>query len=751
MTRRTRRVRLAAGVVLALGGATGTACATLTYLSLQPLPGSLDVGASEAQRPQFVDRNGRPLTITYQNNWNLTDLVPLEQMPPLLLCAFVAAEDRRFYQHHGVDWPARLHAIAQNLTAGRAVRGASTITEQAVRLLHPRPRTLWSRWLEGFEAMALERRFPKSAILEFYLNQVPYAHQRRGVAQAARFYFDRDLDTLDVKEQLALAVLVRAPARLDLARGPDRAEHAIRRLSAQLQTEGALTTEEHEQVAAEPLQLARSRFDVDASHFVQFVEVQQPALHRARVTTTLDSVLQSKLQQILDQRIRAFAGRSTSDGAVVVIDHQRNQILAWVNGGGFDRGQAGGQIDAVLIPRQPGSTLKPLLYALALEQGFTAATLIDDSPLAQSVGSGMHSYRNYSGQYYGPLRLREALGNSLNIPAIRTVDAIGRGLFLQRLRELGITSLRQGADYYGDGLALGNGEVSLFELVRAYAVLARGGVSAPIASVLDDARRAEPARRVVSEEASSIISDILSDANARRLEFGRGHLLRFATQTAVKTGTSTDYRDAWAVGYSSRYTAGVWLGNLDLTPMREVSGSVGCALVLRAVFNELNRDDATRPLAMSKRLQSEHICLVSGQKAGPTCPIATEFFAPHTAPTETCQLDHHRQEKPSASHARSDSKSSAGIRFMQPTAGLLLALDPRVPDELESFVFTLEDQIVPAQTEWLVDGEVVSRTGGGIAQYAWLMRRGQHSAQARIWLAQGMDAVETDTVTFVVK
>lgn len=749
MTRGTRQLRLAASIALATGGVAGVACAVATSRSLQPLPGSLDVGASEAQRPQFVDRHGQPLTITYQNSWNLTDRVPIEQLPPLLLRAFVTAEDRRFYQHHGVDWPARLHAALQNLIARRAVRGASTISEQAVRLLHPRPRTIWSRWLEGFEAAELERRFPKSAILEFYLDQVPYAHQRRGVAQAARFYFDRDLDTLDVKEQLALAVLVRAPARLDPVRHPDRAERAIGRLAAQLREDGALTAEEHAHVVTEPLQLARPYFDVDAAHFVQQVEAQHPTPQRGRVVTTLDRTLQRALQQILDERIRAFAGRATDDGAVLVIDHQTNQVLAWVNGGGFDIDRPGSQIDAVLTPRQPGSTLKPLLYALALEHGFTAATLIDDSPLAQSVGAGMHSYRNYSGQYHGPLRLREALGNSLNIPAVRTVDAIGRERFLQRLRELGFGSLEESADHYGDGLALGNGEVSLFELVRAYAVLARGGIAAPIASVLDAAPA--PARRVVSAEASSIISDILSDANARRLEFGRGHLLRFSTQTAVKTGTSTDYRDAWAVGYSSRYTAGVWLGNLDQTPMREVSGSVGCALVLRAVFNELNRGQETRPLALSPRLESAPICLISGHRAGPECPTATEYFAPGSAPAATCQLDHQHGERPAPAPTGAAVGAVSSARFAQPTAGLQLAMDPRIPDARESFVFKLDDQIQPARTEWLVDGEVVSRTGRGVAHYPWPLRRGAHRAQARVWLDQDTKAIATDTIAFVVK
>jgi penicillin-binding protein 1C len=231
-----------------------------------------------------------------------------------------------------------------------------------------------------------------------------------------------------------------------------------------------------------------------------------------------------------------------TNGAVLIVDHLSNEVLAWVNGGNLSEDWPGSRLDGVTTPRQPGSALKPFLYALALEKGWTAATLIDDSPLAMPVGSGLHSYRNYSRVHYGSVRLRVALGNSLNIPAVRTAQFIGPANFLERLTRLGFRSLSQHPDYYGDGLALGNGEVTLLELVQAYASLARQGVFRPLETVLHAPE--ETPRRVFSEEVSTLIANILSDPEARRLEFGHGNLLRFPVQTAVKTGISA----AWDAG-----------------------------------------------------------------------------------------------------------------------------------------------------------------------------------------------------------
>ena len=713
-----------------------------TWQAQLPLPVSLPPDATELRRTQVLDRHGTPLSLTHQNLWNVHDVVALHAIPLLLQQAFLTAEDQRFSTHIGVDWVARLHALGQNLLARRAVRGASTITEQVVRMLHPRPRSVWSRWVEGFEAMRLERRFSKAALLECYLNQIPYARQRRGVAQAAQLYFRRALPTLSPQEMLALAVMVRAPSRLDPLHDPTRLQRPLTQLAARLHQEQRLTDQVYAQVLHQTLQLSQPTLPVHASHFLRYVRQHTPpellAPH-GRIRTTLDAALQQRAQALLEGRLRELRPLGVTDGALLVLAHQRNDVLAWVSAGGS-------QIDAVTTPRQPGSTLKPLLYALALERGWTAATLVDDSPLDQPIGIGLHTYRNYSGQHYGPLRVREALGNSLNVPAVRTIDFVGVETFLTHLHRLGFRSLRHTAAVYGNGLALGNGEVTLLELVQAYAVLARQGGVVPLRVTQQETSESTPGSRVYSAAVSTLLADMLADPEARQREFRHASVLRFPVETAVKTGTSSDYRDAWAVGFSRTYTVGVWMGNLQQRPMQDVTGSLGPALVLRALFAELHRDQDTQPLARSPHLTPATICRLTGQLAGPQCPTLREWFVPGTVPAHVCPV-----HQPEVHATATVSPPSHPLRLIRPTPDLQLAMDPRIPDALEVFALALPRHVPVLRVEWLVDGRVVGTTARHTHQWLWPLARGQHIAQARVWQAEQTEPLETPPVAFVVK
>ena len=280
-----------------------------TWADLRPLPDSLAPDASQLRKVQVVDRNYVPLTVTYQNRWNVHDHVPLHDIPDFLRQAFVASEDQRFFEHGGVDWRARLHALWQNIKALRAVRGASTISEQVVRMWHPRPRTLWSRWLEGIEAGRLEAKFPKSEILEFYLNQVPYAGRRRGVSQAARYFFDRDPDTLSTKEMLALVVMVRAPSRLDVRNKPDGLARSIAGLAARLLKDGIIDPAGYAMIGTDALEIKTADLAVQADHFVQHLfQISAPAdrRNRLRLHTTLDSGLQHTVQSHPGQSAKRY-------------------------------------------------------------------------------------------------------------------------------------------------------------------------------------------------------------------------------------------------------------------------------------------------------------------------------------------------------------------------------------------------------------------------------------------------------------
>ncbi|NSW86493.1 MAG: transglycosylase domain-containing protein [Syntrophobacteraceae bacterium] len=720
-----------------------------TARDILPFPPSLDMRSMDVRKVRIVDRAGVPLSVTYANEWNIHDFVPLHEIPELLLQAFIVSEDQRYFSHGGVDWKARIHALVQNIRAGRAVRGASTVTEQVVRMLHPRPRTLWSRWIEGFEGVRLERLFTKADILEFYLNQVPYGHNRRGVAQAARLYFDRGLHTLDIREMLALAVLVRAPSSLDLHRNPAALEKGIDRLAWRMLVLGVIDETQHRMASSGGLSPARHELPVDAGHFTQHLYRRgfpDHLVQNGTLVTTLDASLQKRVRQILDGRLRDLSSSDVRDGAVLVVDHQAGEVLAWVNGWGLCSGTPGGWIDAVTAPRQPGSTLKPFLYALALDSGWTPATLIDDSPLVESLGQGLHFFRNYSRTCYGPLRLREALGNSLNIPAVRTIQFVGTDRFLSLLHELGFNSLSKSHNHYGQGLALGDGEVSLFELVRAYTALARSGELHPLRMAVYDGEAGVKPVRVFSEEAASTIADILSDPQARRLEFGDGNLLRLPVQTAVKTGTSSGHLDSWVVGFSHRHTVGVWMGNLDRRPTIGVTGASGPALVMRAVFAELNRHRDGEALFMSPRLVQVNICPLSGTPAGSSCPGVREFFKRGEEPVGVCPI-----HADSNTAGTPPSAQSRRVQLQQPTPGLQLAMDPRIPDDLEAFPFVISVPPEVQKVEWLVNGEVAGVTGVGENRFLWPVSRGSHLAMARVWL-QGVDApLETPRIPFAVR
>ncbi len=697
-----------------------------TALSQRSLPDRLAADASDTDRLAVLDRSSVPLTASYQGRWNLDDQRPLESMPAFLRSALVEAEDHRFWSHHGVDWRARLGAVWQDLRARRAVRGASTITEQVVRLLHPRPRTLWSRWVEGFEAMRLEARFSKSEILEFYLNQVPFVANRRGVVQAARYAYGRELSTLSEPEMLAIAVMPRAPSRLDPARDPAALAGPVKRLVARMHKEGLLSDT---QLATATSQAPAFRIDDDSVPAANYLaelrrRVAQIAMPATRPRASLDGRMQRQAQALLDSRVQDLSRSGVRQGALLVVDLAGNKVRAWAVSN-LDAAPDDLGIDTVLTARQPGSALKPFVYALALQSGWTAATAIEDGELAEHVSDGLHPYRNYSRLHYGTVTVREALGNSLNVPAVKALQFVGGDRLLALLRNLGMDGLTAHPDFYGDGLALGNGEVTLYQLVQAYTALANRGRLQSLTLFEEPLERtANTSTQVIDREAASIITDILSDARARRLEFGDGGLLRFPAQTAVKTGTSTDYRDAWCVAYNDRYVVGAWMGDLSGRAMDGVTGSIGPALLVRSTMASLMQDAEPRPLWRSP-------ALVAGTAIGPDGGMREEWFVPGTQPGAATTTEGERVSPP---------------ELLQPFEGLRIVLDPRVPAAQQALEFQLAMAGPPsAAIDWYVDGERIAQTRE--PRYQWPLARGTHTAYVRA----ADDAWLTPAVRFYVR
>ena len=610
-----------------------------------------------------TDRDGRPLAERRRGD---VARLPVEwgAIDSTLITATLAAEDRRFFHHPGIDPLAIARALAQNIRAGRAVSGGSTLSQQLVKLLDGRlhragPAEKLSRmaW-----ALVLEAHMSKRELLRAYLNRAPYGPTIEGCEAAARLYFGHPADRLSLEEAALLAALPQSPSRLDPRRNPEAALRARNRVLERM----ALPRELRDAACARDLGLAPEATSGDfalAPHWIERVEARYPLATEARIA--LDRALESGVSADLRGAISELARRAADDGAIVVIDNRSNEVRAWVGSPDY-RDPNHGQFDAVLAHRQPGSALKPFEYALAFEEGLRPSSLLPDLPLSFPGPDGTFTPGNYAGEWHGPVRARLALANSWNAPAVALLASLGPERLLTRLRALGISSLDQPASRYGLGLALGVGEVTLLELTEAYATLARGGMARPRVDLLEAsdasghsiARNASldapsesiestadrAPRRVIDRHAAFLVNAILSDPRARATAFGRGGPFELPFPCAIKTGTSSDWRDNWAFGWSERWTVGVWIGRAGGEGMDRVSGTEGAILALRRVLLRLHRDhdwsDDPFP-AVSAEMERRVICPLSGLAAGPACPgRIDEWFPRGDAKLEECGWHH---------------------------------------------------------------------------------------------------------------
>ncbi|HEX7654577.1 MAG TPA: penicillin-binding protein 1C [Verrucomicrobiae bacterium] len=556
-----------------------------------PLPAGL--AQAPGAETQYLDRNGESLRIVRAAAEPYGHPLAYAEIPRPLIDATVAAEDRRFWRHPGVDGWAYLRAVGQLIWHGQVVSGGSTISQQLIKLAEPRPRTFLTKLLEAVQALRLEQVWDKSRILTEYLNRLDYGNFNRGPAAAARFYFHKPLADLSPAECAFLAGLPQAPSRLNPLGHFERAAKRQQWVLRQMQAVGALTEAEYDRERAEPLVLAHPERVFAAPHFIDRLLEEKgdesTTAQGAVVRTSLDLKLNQLAQQVLRRQLAGLATRQVQSGAIVVLDNRSGEVLGLVGSGDYFA-PAAGQVNSAWQPRSTGSALKPFTYLLALEQGATPATVVADVPTEFATATGLFAPVNYDRHCYGPMRYRLALANSLNISAVKVLATIGGPEpLLRRLQVCGLTTLARPASDYGLGLTIGNAEARLLELANAYAALARLGDWHPYRLLAAPASATGmPGRRVADAGAAYLIADILQDNQARAIAFGMESDLRFDFPVACKTGTSSDFRDNWAFGYTPEYTVGVWVGNPDGTAMEHVSGVSGAAPVLHEVFDYLH-------------------------------------------------------------------------------------------------------------------------------------------------------------------
>ncbi len=564
------------------------ACACLVMTA--PLPAVLGSGRGAVI---VHDARGGILREPGGSDGLRAEWLALEDAPQALKDAIVAGEDHRLGHHPGVDPWAVLRALWLDARAGRAVSGASTLAMQLSRLVYNLPRTNLGKVEQASRGVFLQVRLGSRGVLEAYLNLAPFGRDLRGARAASRAYFGKPLQDLTVGESVALACLPRGPSLYDPLRHPARLKARRAHVLGLMRARGMIDAQASAAAMAEPLHLAHFERMFRAPHAASLALLEAQARSAAlvsRVRTTLDPTLQTVAQAACRSAVQRLSHAAATDCAAVVMRASTAEVLALVGSPDF-RSPNGGQVNAAVALRQPGSALKPFIYALAFEGGRSPSTLIDDSETRFVASFGEFAPRNYDERFHGVVTLREALANSYNIPALKLVSELGVGAVLARLRAVGLDTLSESAAHYGVGLGLGDGEVTLLALTTAYATLARGGqYRAPTLLSSAEAQgnvlklSARATRRVFSPEVSYLVGHVLADKAARRAAFGRGGVLELPFDAAVKTGTSSDYRDNWTLGYAGDAVVGVWVGRHDGAPMHGVSGVAGAGPAFRRIM-----------------------------------------------------------------------------------------------------------------------------------------------------------------------
>jgi len=627
---------------------------------LWPLPEAAEHPA-DVVSVQVTDRHGTLLREIRPDGRGRP--VSLSAIDPSVRAAVIATEDRRFDRHPGVDPIAIMRAAWSNWTNQRIVSGASTITMQVARLLRGRSSRGWSDKLaETHLALRLELRWSKDRILAMWLNRVSYGNRAHGIEAAARLYFGKSALDLTRTEAAYLVGLPQSPTRYDPFRHPERARDRHQHVLDAMLRAGDLSPADRQRLGRLPLDLRSPEQVFRAPHFTERIRLQHsldaiatngsnakngsPGL--VEVRTTIDAQLQRTVQGLVRGHVKLLARDGVSNAAAIVIENTTGAVRAYVGSADFWDATAGGQNDGVRMLRQPGSALKPFTYARALDtRRHTAASVLPDIEAHIPETGGAFVPTNYDDAYHGPVPFRDALANSYNVPAVRLAQELGAADLLETLRGAGFSTLNRPPDHYGAGLTLGNGEVRLLDLARAYAGIARGGMRPPFRSVAWSrtvggdtlvAAPSPPEPMPLSPAALHLITDILADPEAREDAFGRGGPLDLPFPAAAKTGTSKDYRDNWTVGFTPAHTVAVWVGNFDGSPMRRVSGITGAGPLYRSIMMHLG-PGGTFPSPEVAGLEAADVCPASGHRPGTHCPASRrEWFMPDTAPHDTCRV-----------------------------------------------------------------------------------------------------------------
>ncbi len=587
---------------------------------------------------KIYDRNGFLLREIYSSEYGTAYPIKLENLPPHLINTVVVTEDKRFYYHFGVDPIAIFRAVKQNIQAGEIVSGGSTITQQLVRNMYNYPRTVPYKFLEALQSICVEVRYSKKRILEEYLNRIPYGNGAYGIEAASRLYFAKPSRDITLAESAFLSVIPRSNKLFNPYINLPSVLKKQKEILTLLYVQKKINREKYNISINENLSLFAKKNNFFAPHFCEWIIAKYKDNLPNQVKTTLDYNLQKKVEFIVNNHVSKLKHANVNNASVVVVDNSNRNILALVGSTDFFDEIHSGQLNGALSLRQPGSAIKPFVYGLSLESGFTVSdTLPDIETDFRIEGGGFYRPRNYDKKYHGMVRLRTALACSYNVATVNLASNFGPDLLLSKLHQAGFKSLKKDAEFYGLGLALGTGEVTLIELARAYSALANGGRLIDLKVLID-----EPTNDmglIFSPQVSYLLTDILSDNNAREPAFGEYSPFNLPFQCAAKTGTSKNFKDNWAIGYTPRYTVAVWVGNFSGKPMYSVSGISGAGPIFRDVMLTLEIRNKNYDVTVPDRIERKSICSKSGKLANEYCSeLIEEIFIKGTSTEKICDI-----------------------------------------------------------------------------------------------------------------
>jgi penicillin-binding protein 1C len=733
---------------------------------------SVDI-AQKQLAMEFTDRHGLPLGTILTHDQEHTAIIPLNQISPQFINAILAAEDSSFYQHGALDLKATFRAIKEAIHAKKIVSGASTITMQLARMLDNYPRNISGKLKEIWLSWRLTAGMNRNEILSAYINRLPMGGNIYGVEAAARIYFSISASDLNLAQASLLAAIPNNPTYFNPYEHWERLKKRQKYVLNRMVQEGYISHLEAERIYTEKVVFqSRQKGIIAAPHFLFWLAQNTPPLtpppqspqrgeppHSAAlrkrggglelssskrggemesspIQTTINRPLQQFVEAQVQQVISTLAANNVHDAAAVVIDNYSGEVLAYVGSPDYFNEAKLGRNDGVQALRQPGSTLKPFVYELALEKGaIKPNSILADVPSHYAIpGAKLYSPTDYTNSFLGPVRVRVALANSLNVPAVKVLEKVGVQTFLNRLHELGFVHLNQSVEYYGLGLTLGSGEVSLWELARAYLTMARLGESTPLVTILTEPQT--PTSLSPSKKPTwQLIIDILSDRYARATAFGVDSVLNLPFPTAVKTGTSSNYRDTWTVGFSTDYTVATWVGNFNGEPMRQVSGVTGAAPLWNRIMLHLHEHQSPADFPPPEAMVQLPICAISGLKPTPNChSVVQEYFSPEDKIAYEHQQNFHLPPeydewlaKQPQFNPQFNSFAVDQLRILSPHDGDLFLVYPgaEAQQKLEFKLAGAYNQPI----EWWLNGKKLSTQSANA--FFWHLRPGSWTLEAR--------------------